>query len=525
LPAPAEYVLAIDHGTSGVKTALVSVLGEVIDFEAEATPTHHLPGGGAEQDPDDWWQAFLKTARRLVERGAVPVDRLVAVGCSSTFSSTVAVDAHGHHLDNALTWLDSRGGAHVRRLMRGLFNVNGYSLRNLLRWVPRTGGAPTLSGKDSIGHVLYWQHERPEVYRAADRFLESKDYLNARLTGRVAASFDSATLFWATDNRDVRDVRYDAGLIRALGIDGSKLAPLLRSTDVLGPLLPEVADAIGVPRGLPVVVGSPDLQSACVGSGAVRDYEGHVYVGTSSWVLCHMPEQRTDILHSIAALPSAIPGRYFCANEQDMAGGCLSFLVDNVLFHDGRLRSDAPPEDVYRRLDAIVAGVPAGAGKVIFTPWLNGERSPVDDHSLRGGLHNLSVGTTLDHIVRAVYEGVALNTRWVLKYVERLTRRRMDPLSMIGGGAQSDVWCQVFADVLGRTIRQVEAPLQANARGAALLASVALGRTSFTEIPRLVRHAGTFTPDRGKRRLYDELFREFLRLYRGTRGVYRRLNR
>jgi len=521
----AQYVLAVDHGTSGVKTALVSVRGEVVDFEAEATRTTYLPGGGAEQDPGEWWSALLRTARRLVERGRVPVEEIVAVGCSSTFSSTVAVDARGRHLAPSLTWLDSRGAPYVRRKMRGLVSIGGYGLRNLLRFVPITGGGPTLSGKDSVAHVLFWKHERPEVYRAADKFLESKDYLNGRLTGRLAASYDSATLFWVTDNRDVEHVRYHPGLIRRLGLRRSQLAPLKRSTDMLGPLLPDVAEAIGLPRPVPVVVGSPDLQSACVGSGAVRDYEGHVYVGTSSWVLCHLPEKRTDVLHSVACLPSAIPGRYFCANEQDMAGGCLSFLVDNVLYHDNRLRRGAPPEDVYATLDAIVSDVPAGAGNLIFTPWLNGERSPVDSETLRGGLHNVSVSTTVDHIARAVYEGVAMNTRWVLGYVEKLVGRRLDPLNMIGGGAQSDVWCQIFADVLGRTIRQVEAPLQANARGAAFLASVALGRLRFDEIPALVPIAGTFRPNPNHRRLYDGLFREFVHLYRATRGVYARLNR
>jgi xylulokinase len=401
----------------------------------------------------------------------------------------------------------------------------GYSLTTLLRFGPRCGGAPTLSGKDSIAHVLFWQAERPEVYRRAHAFLESKDWFNLRLTGRLAASFDSAQLFWATDTRDIDRVRWDPGLVRALGIDAAKLPPLRRSTEILGPLRPEVAEAIGLPAAVPVAVGSPDLQSACVGSGAVRDYAGHVYLGTSSWILCHVPFRRTDARHAIASLPSAIPGRWFCANEQDTAGGCLDFLIRNVLFHPGVREAAAPPPDVYERLDEAAARVPPGSGKLLFAPWLNGEKTPVDDETLRGSLHNLSLTTTIDHVVRAAYEGVAYNLRWVLGYVERFVGRRLDPLHAIGGGAQSAIWCRILADVLDRTIRQVEEPRLSNARGAAFIAAVALGRLRFDDVPDLVPIAAEFRPDPANRGVYDELFAEFVRLYGRSRDMCRRLNR
>lgn len=519
------FVLAIDHGTSGCKTALVTMDGRVVGFEFEPTPMHFVGVGGVEQDPQDWWRALITSSRRVVERGLVKVDDIEAVCVSSTFSTTVAVDRDGEPLGRALTWMDSRGAPLVQRLMGGFPSLGGYSLANALRFIPRAGGAPTLSGKDDIAHMVYVQHDQPDVYRQADKFLGSKDFLNLRLTGRVAASYDSMTLFWVSDIRDIHRVRYDDSLIARLGIHREKLPPMRASTDVLGPVLPAVADALGIRRDTPVVVGSPDLQSACVGSGAVRDYEGHVYIGTSSWLLCHVPFKKTDPFHVIASLPSAMPGRYFCANEQEVAGGCLDFLARNLVFHPSRLQDRPVPEDVYAELDAICATVPAGARGVIFTPWLNGEKTPVDDHRVRAGLHNLSLTTTMDDVVRAVFEGVACNSRWVLRYVERFVKRRLDPLNMIGGGAKSEVWCQIYADVLDRTTRQVEDPLQGNARGAAFIAAVALGRIRFDEIPGLIRYAKTFTPNPDHRRLYDEIFAEFVRLYKRNRPIYARLNR
>jgi len=511
-----KVILAVDHGTSGVKVSLVTAGGRVLGTEMRPVATRFLPGGGAEQDPGEWWDALVGAARALLARGLCPPDEIAAAGVSSTFSSTVAVDRAGDHLAPSLTWMDSRGAPYVRRIMGGFPRVAGYGALNLLRWIPKTAGGPTLSGKDDIAHALWIKHELPAVYEKTFMFLPSKDYLNLRLTGEFAASFDSMTLFWVTDTRDTRDVRYDDGLARRLGIARDKLPPLVPSTRVIGTICDRAARALGLPRGVRVVAGSPDHQSACIGSGAVRDFEGHLYVGTSSWVQCIVPFKKTDPFHSIASLPTAIPGRWYCANEQDMAGGCLQLLARTILPPGG------PEEDPYARMDGLAARAPAGSGGLVFAPWLNGERTPVDDPGLRGSLLGLSTTTTLPDMVRAVYEGVACNVRWSLRHVERFVGRRLDPLAIVGGGARSAVWCRIFADVLGRTVRQVEDPQQANARGAALIAAVGLGLTTFEEIPGLVPVREVFAPDPAARAVYDRLFDEFLAVYRAARALSRR---
>ncbi len=517
-------ILAVDHGTSGVKTALVTASGKIIDNAFEKTPIHFFPGGGAEQDPDDWWNALVATTKTLLAKNPKVKKRIMALCVSSTFSSTVAVDESGHHLMNCLTWMDSRGAPYVKKIVRGFPNVAGYGLNMMRKWIPKTAGGPTLSGKDDIAHVLFIQNQMPDIYARTHMFLPSKDYFNLRLTGKFAASYDSIQLFWVTDTRDINNVKYDDELIGFLKIDKAKLPPLLPSTAVLGTLTPFAAKELGLPKDVSVVCGSPDHQSACVGSGAVRDFEGHLYIGTSSWVQCPVPFKKTDVLHSIASLPTAIPGRYYCANEQDIAGGCLSFIADGVIAPLLKAHNAPAPDDPYALLDELAAESKAGSGKVIFTPWLNGERSPVDDNMLRGGWHNLSTTTTAADLVRAVMEGVAFNTRWNLKYVERFTRRKLDPLRMVGGGAKSDLWCRIFADVFDRDIHRVENPIGANARGAALIASAGLGLITFDEISDLVKIEKTFSPRPENRAIYDELFKVFLRIHRANKGIYRRLN-
>jgi xylulokinase len=180
---------------------------------------------------------------------------------------------------------------------------------------------------------------------------------------------------------------------------------------------------------------------------------------------------------------------------------------------------------VYRHLDDLATGVPPGAHGAMFTPWLNGERSPVDDHTIRAGFHNLSLSTTRADLVRAVYEGVALNSRWLLEAVERFVRRRFDMLAFIGGGANSEVWAQIHADVMGRSIRPVQQPVLANVRGAGLLAWLALGRITVVDIPSAVPVGRTFEPDPDLRALYDTLAAEFVNIYKQTKQIHRRLNR
>ncbi len=515
-----KYIFAVDHGTSGVKTALISVYGDVLGWEIEETPVILLPGGGAEQDPDIWWNAFIKSSKRLLSKNLVPVDDIVAICVSAQWSCTIALDKDGNHLMNAISWMDSRGAKKVDKLTRGLINISGYSLRKLPRWLKKTGGAPSKSGKDPIAHIVYIKEKFPEIYQKTYKFLDAKDYMNFKLTGKFSASFDSIHLIWSTDARDLNNIVYDVKLLDYMGVDIEKFPELIRSTDVLGPLLPDVAKTIGLGENVNVISGSPDLQMAAIGSGAVEDYQGHLYIGTSAFLICHCPKQMTDIFHNVGALPSANPEKYMITSEQESAGACLTFLRDKIVFFHSK--EEGP--HTYEELDKIAASVPAGSKGLIFTPWIYGERSPIDDHTVRGGFHNLSLIHNLDDAVRAVFEGVAFNSRWVLKYIEKLIKRKMDPINIIGGGAVSDVWCQIFADVFNRTIRRVENPIYSNARGAAYVASVGLGYIEFSDIPRLTKFSKIFTPNPENKGLYDNLFKEFVHIYEKNKNIYRRLN-
>jgi xylulokinase len=421
--------------------------------------------------------------------------------------------------------MDARGAPYIDQIAAGMIGLQGYDLAKLFTWLRLTGGVPTRSGKDSIAHILYLKHVVPDVYQAAYKFLEPKDYLNARLTGRCTATYDSITLHWVTDNRRIDRIAYDPRLLKLAQLDREKLPDLCRAIDLLGPIKPDVADELGLPHDLPVIAGTPDVFSAAIGSGAVRDGETHLYLGTSSWLSCHVPFKKADLLHNMASLPSAIPQRYLLVNEQECAGNCLNYLRDNLIYPADEFATGAPPAEVYRQFDRVAEKTTPGSGRVIFLPWLYGERTPIDDPLVRGGFFNQSLHTTREQLVRAVFEGVAYNSRWLLKYVEQFIGRRVDAINAVGGGAKSNIWCQIHADVLQRTIHQVKDPWLTSLRGAAWLAALALGEATSEDIAQHTPIAQTYEPNPVHRRLYDELFAEFVNIYRRNKPIFARLNR
>jgi xylulokinase len=425
----------------------------------------------------------------------------------------VAVGDDGEPLADAVIWLDSRGARHARSLAGGLVRVAGYEPRKLALWLRRTGGAPSLSGRDALGHILWLRAERPEIYASAHWFLEPLDWLGLKLSGRAATTAVTATLHWVTDTRDAAAVRYDDELIGLAGMRRDQLPELLPSNAVLGPLTQAARVDLGLPEAVPVVAGTPDTMSAAIGSGAVADHAAHLYVGTSAWLSCHVRYKRTDPLHSVASLPAALPGRYLVSTEQQTAGVAFERLRDLLL----------PGAEDFAELEALAASAEPGSGGLVFTPWLNGERTPVDDHLVRGGLHNLTLHTTRADVARAVLEGVALNARWMQRAVERFCLRKLDPIAFVGGGALSPLWAQIMADALGRSIHRVEDPVSANVRGAALLAWVALGELRAEDLHGRAAVAEVHAPDPGRRATYDELYKAFRTLYRTGRRARRRL--
>jgi len=515
---PAErFALAIDLGTSGLKVGLVSLAGAVAWTAGAELSTTLSAGGGAEQDAAHWWRLIHDAAQAAVGSGTVRPDQIAAVSVTGQWASTVPVAADGVPVGPCLLWMDSRGAPHARRRFGG--PVAGYAPRVAAAWIRKTAGAPSTSGADPLGHMLYLAAERPDLARAARWYLEPVDYVSMCFTGIAAASPASMTAAWLTDNRRPDRLEYDAGLVRMSGVDPAKLPPLRPSGSVLGAVRADVAAALGLKPDVAVVAGTPDLHSAAAGTGTLDGTRCHLALSTTSWISCAVRAKKTDPIRQIATVPGVLPGSYLVANNHETAGACLRWLRDRVI---GALPGAGQPPG-YEALTGLASAAPPGSGGVLFTPWLAGERSPVDDRNARAGFHNLSLASGIAEMTRSVLEGVAYNNRWLHEAVERFAGRRLDPIRVFGGGALSDLWCQIHADVMDRVIERVDDPMHANLRGAAVLAGLALGDLSAGQARDLAVVGAAFRPDPARRETYDRLYAEFPRLYKAQKPMFARL--
>ena len=507
------WVLAVDLGNGGPKVAVVDADDRIRAVAVREVSVQIGLDGTATQDADEWWTALLAAAREAIEAGDVDPDSLHAVAITGQWGSTVPVDASGLPVGDVLLWADTRARVHLRDVIGGPVSYQGFAPHKVLPWVRRSGGAPTPSGADPTGHSLLLQRDLPEVYARAVYLLEPVDYLGMRFTGRAAATPASMILSWLTDNRMGREPVYDAGLVRRARRDPGRLPPLRPTGSVLGPLLPDVAQALGVSPGAPVVAGIPDLHAAVIGSGAVEPYATHVTISTTAWIGARVPFKRTDVLHSIATVPGLDNAFPIVANNHETGGASLRWLREQVL-----------PDLSYDDLITSAESAPPGSEGVLFTPWLNGERSPVEDKRMRASFVNVSLRTDRSMLIRSVMEGVAYNARWLFDAYEKFLRRPVPSVRIVGGGAQSDLWCQLHAYALGRPVERPQDPRDAQLRGVALWARICLGEMTLPQAGARVTVTDTFQPDGPDAAAYAQGYEEFRRLYRALRGTHHRLN-
>jgi len=519
-----RYVLTIDLGSGGPKAGIVSAAGDVLAVATQKIETLYFPNGGAEQDPNQWWHCSKQAVKEVISTAGISKKSICAVACTSQWSVTVPVDHNGDALMNAVCWMDTRGGKYNRDLTQGFPSIQGYNLFKLFKWIRLTGLAPTHTGADSLGHILFIKNELPEIYNRTHKFLEPMDYLNMRLTGRMTATQHTIAPIMLVDNRTWSHCEYHDSLLEMVALDRKKLPDLIPSNAVVGPLLPSVADELGLLPTTPVMAGINDTNASAIGCGAAKLFEGIIYIGTSLVLTCHLPFKKTDLLHMMTAMPSPLKSKYLLMAEQGTGGKSLEFFLQQIVFAEDALSSGPIPEDVYARVNRIAADVPPGSQGVLFLPWLNGTLTPEENPAARGGFFNLSLQSTRSHMLRAIMEGLAFNSRWTLGPAEKFIGRPFPHFRFAGGGALSDVWAQIHADILGVPILQMANPTCATLRGAALLAFHFLDGQPLEALAQGVPVKRVFEPDPGNKKHYDQLYTQFRQIYKRNKKVFAALN-
>jgi xylulokinase len=496
----APLVLAVDLGSSGVRVALLDAAGRALG-SATRPVAMRLEGDVAEEDPEDIWRAFADSVEAALSRAPGAGARVAAILCGSQYSSLVPVDARGRPVGPLVLYLDRRGASLSRALSErspGIWKL----------WLERHG-LPSAGEGDSLSHLLWFQGERPDLHAKAHAYVEPMDYLTSRLAGRVTANVCTVFPLLLTDNRRGSAGGWCEELIETSGVDRDKLPELVPPESAVGELLPEHAKAWGLAPGVRVFSAVNDTCALTFGTAShVGDHLG-VSIGTTLVPTTLVDGMRSDLGHFLLTQPAPIPDRHVLMAEGGLAGKALEFVLTQ-LFYARDLLGDHRSPDAFEKLDATVASAEPGAGGVMFLPWLTGAWAPAGDPKARGAFLNLDLATRRAHLVRAVLEGVACQLRWMLPHVESLTGRSHDELVFGAGGARSDAWAQILADVCNRPVRQLADPLLTNCRGAALLAFHRLGLVDLDAADALLVERRRYEPRPELRGLYDDLAGRFV---------------
>ena len=391
-------------------------------------------------------------------------------------------------------------------------------------WLAIHGLPPSPEGRDTLAHMLYFKHQAPDVYDRTHAFLEPVDYLNLRFSGVVAANRCSVYKMLLTDNRPTAgksgDRGYDPTLLALAGIGADKLPPLIDRDAVVGEVRAAVADELGLPAGVKVMGGVNDNHAVALGTGALEQGRAGVSMGTTANISALVDGLKTDLPRRLSAMPSPLPGRNMVMAENGMGGKVLELVLQQIFFP----HADDGLKGGFAALEQAATEIPPGAGGVLFLPWINGAGSPGQDARARAGFLNIAVGTTHGQMMKSVLEGLAFNLRWLNDAVENFVETRFEQVMFAGGGAQSDAWSQILADILDRPIHQMADPRFAPCKGLALRALARLGYLDGDVHDDFLRVRRVCAPRPEHRGLYDAMYAQFLAAYEVNVPIVAALN-
>ncbi|MDR2998553.1 MAG: xylulokinase [Microbacterium sp.] len=483
-------IIAHDLGTTGNKASLHHDDGRLVASVTVPYPAHFAAGGIAEQDPHDWWNAVVAATRDLIVRtGTAPTD-VQGLVVSGQMMGAVLLGADGEPVRDAIIWADTRSGAQQRELESALGAEHAYEILG-----------HRLNPTYSVEKIMWVRDNEPDVWARVRRVCVAKDYIVLRLTGRLATDRSDAS---GTNAFDQRTGTWSEEVLAAARLDPALFPEILESTAIAGALTDAAAADLGLHAGVRVVMGGGDGPLAAVGSGVVAPEDGaYVCLGTSSWISfaadapLHDPGMRTFTFDNV------VPGS-FVPTATMQAGGASVQWISEVLSPD-------PSRPDTAALTAEAAGG-LDTEDLYFLPYLLGERAPLWDPDARGAFVGIGRHHTRAHLTRAVLEGVAFNLLTCIQAF-RESGAVIDRIDAVGGGAQSDAWLGILADVWGVPVRRRTIVEEANSLGAAVTAAVGLGLADFSAARALSEVTAEFTPDPDRHAVYAQRHDRFTAAY------------
>ncbi len=496
-----KYLLGADIGTSGTKTVLFTEDGIPVASETMEYPLYQPQNGWAEQEPCDWWNAVVAGIKAVIAKSGCSARDIVGIGLSGQMHGLVMLDKDGNVLRKSIIWCD-------QRTSRQCDEIN--SVVGSKRIIEITCNPPMTGFTAS--KILWVRENEPEIYEKCAHILLPKDYIRYKLTGEFATEVSDAS---GMQLMDVAGRCWSDELLGLLNIDKAMLAKMYESPEITGEITCEAAKVIGLAQGTPVVGGAGDNAAAAVGTGVVTAGSAFNTIGSSAVIYAVSDELKLDLEGRVHSLCASVPGKWTVMSCTQGAGISLKWLRDNCISSAGS----------YDEMCERASKVPVGADKLLFLPYLMGERSPHPDADCRGVFFGLSARHTSANMTRAVLEGVGYSQRECLDVFREMGVPVTD-MTVCGGGGRSPVWRQILADLYGCPVSVLKAD-EGAALGAALLAGVGSGIYGSVSqaCDAIVQKKTAALPDMAAAAQYEPYYKLYRKLYCSLKDDFKALSK
>ncbi|NMA12555.1 MAG: carbohydrate kinase [Chloroflexi bacterium] len=488
------YVASYDFGTSGVKAVLIDFNGFVIDFSTVSYSLITPKLGWAEQNPSDFWEAVCEATKQVVKKTSVnPID-IKAVVFSTQWKGIIPLDKDDNILYNAIIWLDSRAAAQADKLNKRL-------------------SVDIFCAYDYWARLMWLKEERPDIYGKTKCFLEVNGYLKFKATGNK--STDLTNDFIHSANESIQK-QYDA-ILNAGELNPDLFPPMVLPTEEVGKISEKAAIEMGLSVGTPVYGGCGDIPAIAIGAGCSDFNKGHLYLGSSGWFCTVVPERSDEVgeLYQSLSIDKELLGL-----GMQSVGMSFNWAI-NQLYH---VEKEILGSEIYNFINKQVETVEPGCNNLVATPWIHGERPPLSSNA-KCVFFNLTNMHDRRHMVRAIMEGVCFTLKWKLIEYQKASGNCVNSVRAVGGGACSDPWMQMMADILNITVEIPLNPQHAGAIGAAYCAFIGMGLVDdFTAADEKIIAVKRFQPRNEYHQVYSKLFEIFKQIYPRMKDLFEVLN-
>ncbi len=503
------YLIGVDLGTSGTKTVLFKEDGTVATSCTIEYPLYQPQNGWAEQDPADWWRAVCGTCKSVIAKAGIKASEIKGVGLSGQMHGLVMLDKAGNVLRKSIIWCDQRTAKECDEITK---KVGAEKLIQIT-------ANPALTGF-TASKIMWVKNNEPENYAKCAHILLPKDYIRYMLTGEFATEVSDAS---GMQLLDVPGRKWSDEVLSALDIDKSLLGKVYESPEVTGMVTAQASELTGLADGTPVVGGAGDNAAAAVGTGTVEDGRAFTTIGTSGVVFAHTTKLSIDSRGRVHTFCCAVPGAWHVMGVTQAAGLSLKWFRDNFC-HEEMIAADGMGKDPYYIMDKQAERIPIGSDRLLYLPYLMGERTPHLDPDCRGVFFGLSAMHTRQHMLRAVMEGVTFSQR---DSVEVLRQMGVDINEMLacGGGGSSPLWRQMLADVYGCPVKTVVSK-EGPALGVAILAGTGTGVYSSVQegCRAVIKTNPPQNPIKENSTEYEKFYEIYRQLYPALKDSFKNLS-